>query len=98
MFNIKQDLPINEQIRAKKVHLIDENGEKKGLVNINEALDLAYDNNVSLLNNYVFNYFDNMPLIDERKDMLNKTTREDVINLAKKIKLNTVFTLKGKEE
>ena len=28
MFYIKQELPINEQIRAKEVQVIDENGEK----------------------------------------------------------------------
>ncbi len=49
MFDIKQDLPINEQIRANKVQLIDENGEKKGVVSLNEALDLAYDKKLDLV-------------------------------------------------
>lgn len=43
VFYIKQELPINEQIRAKDVQVIDETGEKKGIMNINDALDLAYD-------------------------------------------------------
>ena len=49
VFYIKQDLPINEQIRASKVQLIDENGEKKGLVSLNEALDLAYNKKLDLV-------------------------------------------------
>ena len=49
MFDIKQDLPINEQIRANKVQLIDENGEKKGVVSLNAALDLAYDKKLDLV-------------------------------------------------
>ena len=49
VFNIKQDLPINEQIRASKVQLIDENGEKKGVVSLNDALDLAYDKKLDLV-------------------------------------------------
>lgn len=48
-FIIKQDLPINEQIRASKVQLIDENGEKKGLINLSEALELAYDKKLDLV-------------------------------------------------
>lgn len=48
-FIIKQDLPINEQIRASKVQLIDENGEKKGMVNLNEALDMAYEKKLDLV-------------------------------------------------
>jgi len=49
VFFIKQDLPINEQIRAKKIQLIDENGEKKGIVNLNDALDLAYEKKLDLV-------------------------------------------------
>lgn len=48
-FIIKQDLPINEQIRESKVQLIDENGEKKGMVNLNEALDMAYEKKLDLV-------------------------------------------------
>ena len=32
MFYIKQELPINEQIRAKEVQLIDDAGEKRGVM------------------------------------------------------------------
>ena len=49
MFYIKQELPINEQIRAKEVQLIDEQGEKKGILKLNEALDLAYDKKLDLV-------------------------------------------------
>ena len=49
MFYIKQELPINEQIRAKDVQVIDETGEKKGIMNINDALDLAYDKKMDLV-------------------------------------------------
>ncbi len=48
-FIIKQDLPINEQIKASKVQLIDENGEKKGLISLSEALELAYDKKLDLV-------------------------------------------------
>ena len=49
MFFIKQELPINEQIRAKEVQLIGENGEKLGVILFNEALDKAIDKNLDLV-------------------------------------------------
>ena len=67
------------------------------IINIILALDYTYDNNSSLLNNYVFNIFDSLPLIEDRKKELNKITKEDVIKVAKKIKLNTIYVLNGKD-
>ena len=49
VFYIKQELPINEQIRAKDVQVIDENGEKKGVMRFHDALDLAYDKKLDLV-------------------------------------------------
>lgn len=49
VFYIKQELPINEQIRAKEVQVIDDLGEKKGVMNINDALDLAFDKKLDLV-------------------------------------------------
>ena len=40
-FNIKQELPINEQITEKEVQIIDENGQKLGVFSIEEALEKA---------------------------------------------------------
>lgn len=49
VFYIKQDLPINGQIRAKEVQLISDDGEKLGVITINEALDKAEDKNLDLV-------------------------------------------------
>lgn len=49
MFYIKQDLPINEQIRAKEVQIIDDGGNKIGPISLNEALDMAYDKKLDLV-------------------------------------------------
>lgn len=48
-FNIKQDLPINEQIRVKEVQIIDSEGNKIGPISINEALDMAYEKKLDLV-------------------------------------------------
>ena len=49
VFFIKQELPINRQIRAKEVQLIGENGEKLGVISINEALEKAEEKNLDLV-------------------------------------------------
>ena len=49
MFYIKQELPINGQIRAKEVQLISDEGEKLGVVPINKALDLAMEKKLDLV-------------------------------------------------
>ena len=49
MFFIKQELPINEQIRAKEVQLIGDKGEKIGVVSIREALEKAEEKNLDLV-------------------------------------------------
>lgn len=48
-FIIKQELPINEQIKANKVQVIDEQGEKRGVMGIHDALDLAYEKKLDLV-------------------------------------------------
>ena len=49
VFCIKQELPINGQIRAKEVQLIGDNGEKIGIISLNEALDKAEEKNLDLV-------------------------------------------------
>ena len=48
VFFIKQELLINEKIRAKEVQLIGANGEKLGIVSLDEALDRAQDAKLDL--------------------------------------------------
>ena len=49
MNHIKQELPVNEQIRFKEVQVIDEQGQKVGKLPINEALDLAASKELDLV-------------------------------------------------
>ena len=49
MFFIKQELPVNRQIRAKEVQLIGENGEKLGVISLEEALEKAEEKNLDLV-------------------------------------------------
>ena len=49
MFYIKQELPINGQIKAKEVQLIDDQGEKLGVLSLREALEKAEEKNLDLV-------------------------------------------------
>ena len=49
MFYIKQELPVNGQIRAKEVQLIGDQGEKYGVVSLREALEKAEEKNLDLV-------------------------------------------------
>ena len=49
MFYIKQELPINGQIKAKEVQLISDNGEKLGMLPIARALEIAEDKKLDLV-------------------------------------------------
>ena len=47
--NIKQELPINEQIRFREVQVIDEQGQKLGKLPIKQALEIAMDKDLDLV-------------------------------------------------
>ncbi len=49
MFFIKQELPINGQIRAREVQLIGDEGEKLGVVSLKEALEVAGEKKLDLV-------------------------------------------------
>ncbi len=71
---------------------------KDAINNMIISLDMAQDNTVSIINNYVFHEFDNLPMPEERIEMFKNIKKEDVINVAKKVKLNTIFTLEGRNK
>ena len=62
------------------------------------SLKMGEDTQGGIINNYLFNYLDNLPLYDERVREFKTVSREEVINVAKKIKLNTIYLLKGEDE
>ncbi len=49
VFSIKQELPVNRQIRAKEVQLIDDKGQKAGVISLEEALEKADSKNLDLV-------------------------------------------------
>ena len=62
------------------------------------SLKMGLDNNVSIINNYIFNYFDSLPLIDERIELIKKVTKNDLIRCGKSLVLNTIYVQKAGDE
>ena len=49
MFNIKPNFLVNEEIKFSQVQVIDENGEKLGKINTNQAIEMAEDEGLDLV-------------------------------------------------
>ena len=62
------------------------------------SIKMSEDTLGGIINNYLFNELDNLPLYDERIKEINSVTKEEVIELAKKFKLNTIYLLTGEGE
>ena len=73
----------------------DFNNAKRTIVS---SIRMSEDTLGGIINNYLFNELDNLPLYDERIKEINSVTKEEVIELAKKFKLNTIYLLTGEGE
>lgn len=64
------------------------NDAKKNLI---VSLKMCKDSNISLLNNYIFNYYDDLPLIDERINKIENISKEELLKCGKSLSLNTIY-------
>lgn len=96
--NVKKAIDlIKKDLKAMNAGKFDEKNLSDAIKNMIVSLDLSSDNNIAILNNYVFHEFADLPLIEERKEMYKTVTKAEVIRVSKKVKLNTIYNLKGKE-
>ena len=68
--------------------------ESAKITYINSLKDIE-DYQSSILRMYESNIYFNYDLLDERIENVKKVTREDIINLHKKINMDTIFVLEG---
>lgn len=54
-----------------------------------------YDSPASIIQNYLSHEYLNNDLIDERIEKIKEVTKDDIVKLAKKIKLDTIYFLEG---
>lgn len=78
---------INEMVKGEYTDETLEDVKK----NLTFSLKMGLDNNVSILNNYVFNIFDELPLLEKRIELINNTTREELMKCSNSLSLNTIY-------
>lgn len=61
------------------------------------SIKMSEDTNGGIINNYLFNALDDLPLYDERVKEFKTVTKKEIMEVAKKIKLNTIYLLSGEE-
>lgn len=97
--NVKKAIElVKKDLKSMQNGEFSEEQVKDAINNMIVSIDMSSDNNISLLNNYVFKVYDNLPDLDERKKLFNSVTKEAVVKVSKKVKLNTIYVLKGKGE
>lgn len=69
-------------------------------LNLINNLKLSLDNNLSILGNYLYHNIAKTPLIEEYLENMATVTKEEVVALANKIKINTIYMLEpgGQDE
>ena len=68
---------------------------KKSIVS---SIKMNEDTPGGIIDNYLFNELDGVEFYDERVKIFNSITREEIIKVANKVKLNTVYLYKGEEK
>ncbi len=82
---------IKEAIKEMQNGSYEEDEVKDAIKNLQFSLKTSLDNNSSLLNNYIFNYYDELPLIEKRIELLDSVSKDDLIRCGKHLKLNTIY-------
>lgn len=95
--NVKKAISlVKKELKSMQNGNFSEEEVRDAINNMVISLDMSLDNNIAILNNYVFNIYDKLPSTEERKEYFKKLTKEDIVNVSKKVKLNTIFTLEGR--
>lgn len=66
------------------------NNNKLSLIN---SVKYSYDNVGGIITSYYYHNIANVPLYDEKMELIKSITKEEIIALAKKIKINSVYIL-----
>lgn len=82
---------LNEMVNGDFSEETLENAKKSVI----SSIKMSEDSLVGIVNNYLFNELDKLPMYDERIKTFKTITREEIMALAKKVKLNTVYLLAG---
>lgn len=62
------------------------------------SIKMSEDTNGGIINNFLFNDLDNLPLYDERVKEFKTVTRDEIMEVARKVRLNTIYLLGGENK
>ena len=62
------------------------------------AIKASLDNPMGIITNYYAKTLVNSPDVEERIENINKVTKEDIVNVSKKVNVHTMFILEGENE
>lgn len=85
---------IEDSIKSMRTSITEEEVDKARQAIVN-AIKVSLDSEHQIISNYFFNEIADLDLVDKRLEEYSKVTKEDVINMAKKIKINTIYVLEG---
>lgn len=86
---------IDKEIKDMKNGCFSENDIKNGIITYINSLEELKDSPNSIISLYTGCEYLNSETIEKRVENIKKVTKEDIMNLASKIKLDTVYLLKG---
>lgn len=88
---------IEKQISSLKEGNFDDEDIEKAIISYKTACKEILDSPLSILSSYLGKIYGTSDLLDERNKNIEKVTKNDVIVLANKLHLDTIYFLKGDE-
>lgn len=88
---------IEKQISSLKKGDFDDEDIEKAIISYKTACKEILDSPLSIVSSYLGKIYGTSDLLDERKKNIEKVTKKDVIVLANKLHLDTIYFLKGDE-
>ncbi len=70
----------------------------RAVLAIISSIHVSLDDPAKIIDKYFFEYLGSIDSMDERIEKFKKVTKEDVMRIAKKVKVNTIYVLRGGEK
>lgn len=88
---------INSTIKAMENN-VSADEVKRAVSAILSSINMSLDSPDRIIDTYLFQYLNSIDDIETRINEFKKVTKNDVMKIAKKVKLNTIYILRGGEE
>lgn len=86
---------IEKNLLAMKKGDFSEDDIRKAKEYYNTAIDEAFESENSIISEYFMHEVVHTDLLEEKREKMGKVTKEEIVRLAKKIDIDTVFLLEG---